>query len=102
MDLANPNVSKVSDPVKNKYISDMFRVLPLVAVYQNGVGYGRFGFNEILPFEDYVAIMNNAAVDFNNQTFEDKQRYMDRVFNISMNPRNKMFKNFVSADVKNT
>lgn len=97
MDLANPNVSKVSDPVKNKYISDMFRVLPLVAVYQNGVGYSRFGFNEILPFEDYVAIMNNAAVDFNNQTFEDKQRYMDRVFNISMNPKNRMFKNFVSA-----
>jgi hypothetical protein len=97
MDLADPNVSKVSDPVKNKYISDMFRVLPLVAVYQNGVGYSRFGFNEILPFEDYVAIMNNAAVDFNNQTFEDKQRYMDRVFNISMNPKNRMFKNFVSA-----
>jgi hypothetical protein len=96
-DLADPNVSKVADPIKNKYISDMFRVLPLVAVYQNGVGYSRFGFNEILPFEDYVAIMNNAAVDFNNQTFEDKQRYMDRVFNISMNPRNKMFKNFVSA-----
>jgi hypothetical protein len=41
--------------------------------------------------------MNNAAVDFNNQNFEDKQRYMDRVFNISMNPRNRMFKNFVSA-----
>lgn len=96
-DLADPNVSKVADPIKNKYISDMFRVLPLVAVYQNGVGYSRFGFNEILPFEDYVTIMNNAAVDFNNQNFEDKQRYMDRVFNISMNPRNKMFKNFVSA-----
>jgi hypothetical protein len=75
----------------------MFRALPLVAVYQNGVGYSRFGFNEILPFEDYVAIMNNAAVDFNNQNFEDKQRYMDRVFNISMNPRNRIFKNFVSA-----
>lgn len=97
LELADPNVSKVADPVKNKYISDMFRVLPLVAVYQNGVGYSRFGFNEILPFEDYVTIMNNAAVDFNNQNFEDKQRYMDRVFNISMNPRNKMFKNFVSA-----
>jgi predicted NAD-dependent protein-ADP-ribosyltransferase YbiA (DUF1768 family) len=41
--------------------------------------------------------MNNAAVDFNNQNFEDKQRYMDRVFNISMNPRNRIFKNFVSA-----
>jgi len=96
-DLADPNVSKVADPIQNKYISDMFRVLPLVAVYQNGVGYSRFGFNEILPFEDYVAIMNNAAVDFNNQNFEDKQRYMDRVFNISMNPRNRIFKNFVSA-----
>jgi predicted NAD-dependent protein-ADP-ribosyltransferase YbiA (DUF1768 family) len=96
-DLADPNVSKVADPIQNKYISDMFSVLPLVAVYQNGVGYSRFGFNEILPFEDYVAIMNNAAVDFNNQNFEDKQRYMDRVFNISMNPRNRMFKNFVSA-----
>jgi hypothetical protein len=96
-DLADPNVSKVADPIQNKYISDMFRALPLVAVYQNGVGYSRFGFNEILPFEDYVAIMNNAAVDFNNQNFEDKQRYMDRVFNISMNPRNRIFKNFVSA-----
>ena len=96
-DLADPNVSKVADPIQNKYISDMFSVLPLVAIYQNGVGYSRFGFNEILPFEDYVAIMNNAAVDFNNQNFEDKQRYMDRVFNISINPRNRMFKNFVSA-----
>jgi len=100
--LADPNVSKVDDPVQNKYISDMFRVLPLMAIYQNGVGYSRFGFNEILPFEDYVTIMNNAAVDFNNQSFENKQLYMDRVFSISMNPKNRIFKNFVSAAFAST
>lgn len=92
--LSDVNVEKVKDTEENKYISDMFKVLPLVALYQNGVGYSKYGFNEILPFGDFVTIMDKAANEFMETQMTDEK--MLEIFDITVNSKDRNFKNFLS------
>lgn len=93
--LSDPNVEKVKDTEENRYISNMFKVLPLVALYQNGVGYSKYGFNEILPFGDFVTIMDKASNDFlKNEMTTDK---MLEIFDTTVNSIDRNFKNFLSG-----
>ena len=92
--LADVNVKKVEDTVENKYISDMFKVLPLISLYQNGVGYSKYGFNEILPYEDFVTIMDKASNDFMKTSLNAET--MMELFDIVSDPDTRNFKNYLS------
>ena len=94
-ELSNVDVEKVKDTEENKLISDMFKVLPLVALYQNGVGYSKYGFNEILPFGDFVTIMDKASNDFMTNQMTDEKMF--EIFDITVNAKDRNFKNFLSA-----
>jgi len=93
--LSDVNVKKVEDTAENKYISDMFKVLPLVALYQNGVGYSKYGFNEILPFGDFVTIMDKASNEFMETQMTDEK--MMEIFDITVNSKDKNFKTYLST-----
>ena len=92
-ELADPNVKKSSDPEKNLYISNMFKLLPLMAIYQNGVGFSKYGFNEALPFDDFLAIMQPVSADFIDN--KNKNTELLNVFNGIKEPKNRFFRNFV-------
>ena len=92
--LADPNVEKVKDTEKNLYISNMFKALPLMALYQNGVGYSKYGFNEALPFDDFISIMEPVSEDFIAST--KKTDILDEVFDRLSDPKNKFFRNYVN------
>ena len=75
-DLGNERIRKVSIPgdkekekAANKEISRIFYLLPLMAVYQHGVGPTISGFNEILPQDHYLSVMNNASNLFREYYF---------------------------------
>ena len=75
-DLGNERIRKVSIPgdkekekAANKEISRIFYLLPLMAVYQHGVGPTISGFNEILPQDHYLSVMNNASNLFKEYYF---------------------------------
>lgn len=68
-DLADPTVQKVSDPQENLRISRMFAKLPLISVYQHGVGgYNTQSIIDVLPYSNFLNIMNIAS-----EKFLDKQ-----------------------------
>lgn len=95
--LSDPNVEKVKDPEENRYISNMFKVLPLVALYQNGVGYSKYAFNEILPFGDFVTLMDKATNEFMETQMTDEK--MLEIFDITVNSKDRNFKNYLSNAV---
>ena len=75
-DLGNERIRKISIPgdkekekAVNKEISRIFYLLPLMAVYQHGVGPTISGFNEILPQDHYLSVMNNASNLFKEHYF---------------------------------
>jgi alkylated DNA repair dioxygenase AlkB len=69
-ELSNVNVRKVANTERNQYISQMFQMLPLVTVYQNGVGYSAYGFNSSLPYDEIIDVLQAASDDYikNNMT----------------------------------
>jgi hypothetical protein len=93
-ELADPNVEKVSNTEKNLYISNMFKLLPLMTIYQNGVGFSKYGFNEALPFDDFLAIMNPVSAEFISK--ENKVPDLTNVFNGIKDPKNRFFRNYVN------
>ena len=62
--LASINIQKVENPEDNKRISEIFRLFPLMAVYQHGYGKSMHGVNSILPTADLNAIMEIAKQGF--------------------------------------
>jgi predicted NAD-dependent protein-ADP-ribosyltransferase YbiA (DUF1768 family) len=92
-DLGDPTVKKVEDAADNLRISEMFGILPLVSIYQNGIGYSRFGFNEALPYDSFISVMDTAS-----QLFLEKQlnnKTLSLIYSKIMDKDNKLFKNFV-------
>lgn len=75
-DLADPTVKKVADRAENLRLSRLFARLPLISIYQNGTGgYNRDSMIDVLPYENFVNIMNVAGQNFtdaqsNDATFE--------------------------------
>jgi hypothetical protein len=93
LDLANENVKKVSDPEDNKRISKLFALLPIMSMYQHGIGYSKYGFNEALPYDDFLGVMQSAS-----QIFMEKQlneNTLGNIFDTMVASFNRDFTNFV-------
>jgi hypothetical protein len=68
-DLADANVMKLSnnDVEANNYISEVFKILPIMSIYQNGVGYSKYGINKVLSYDQFLSVIENASINFTNQ-----------------------------------
>jgi len=110
LDLANPNIIKVKstkdgDTEDNKRVSELFKALPQIMIYQHGIGNSKYGFNNVLPYEIYLSIMRNASGLFinknlNTRTFED---IYDKLMKTN-NDKKIFFKDYISPvnEVANT
>ena len=92
-DLADENVKKVSNPEDNRRISKLFSMLPLVAIYQHGIGYSKYGFNKALPYNDFVGVMQTASEIFMKKQLNDET--LDVIFKRLIDTKNKNFKDYV-------
>jgi alkylated DNA repair dioxygenase AlkB len=76
-ELANPKIQKIANTKDNEKISRLFYMLQLMATYQHGSGPSIDGFNEILPQDSYLSVMNNASPLFTKYYFnEDTLEYI--------------------------
>jgi len=64
--LADPTVIKVKDKSENDKISSYFRALPLFAFMQSGMSKGEFSFTNVVPYGDFMNIMEEPIRAFNN------------------------------------
>jgi hypothetical protein len=64
--LGNPRIQKVADPEENARLSRLFKLLPLINIYQYGVGKTLYGFDLALPTDDYIEVMEAAGDLFKN------------------------------------
>ena len=64
--LGNPRIQKVADPAENARLSRLFKLLPLINIYQHGVGKTFYGFDFALPQDDYLETMTAAGNLFKN------------------------------------
>lgn len=93
--LANPRIQKVADPVENLRISRLFHMLPLVAVYQHGVGSTLYGFDQVLPQDMIQEAMQNASNLFKLNYWN--LQGLSSIFNKTIS-EDKQFKNFVLTE----
>jgi hypothetical protein len=92
-DLADENVKKVTDAEDNKRISKLFGLLPIMSMYQHGIGYSKYGFNEALPYEGFIGVMQTASEIFmKNQLNNDT---LGNIFEVMIKSPNRDFTNFV-------
>jgi hypothetical protein len=92
-DLADENVKKVTDVEDNKRISKLFGLLPIMSMYQHGIGYSKYGFNEALPYEGFIGVMQTASEIFmKNQLNNDT---LGNIFEVMIKSPNRDFTNFV-------
>lgn len=94
--LANPRIQKVADPEENLRISRLFYMLPLVAVYQHGVGSTLYGFDQVLPQDMIQSAMQNASNLFKLNYWDSKT--LSHVFDFTVSTEQKQFKNFVLTE----
>jgi len=95
LDLANPDVKKVIDPVDNKRLSDLFKMLPLVALYTHGIGYSKEGMNKILPYDDFMEKIFNASKIFAENNLVESTFY--NIFNKLVTNNRSTFKDYVTS-----
>ena len=93
-DLADETVHKVSDIQDNARISKLFRLFPVMMIYQHGLGYSKYGFNDVLPYEDYIGVMQTASEIFMNN--EMSSATLETVYDRLVNAKG-LFPNYVSA-----
>jgi hypothetical protein len=93
-DLADETVHKVSDPQDNARISKLFRLFPVMMIYQHGLGYSKYGFNDVLPYEDYIGVMQTASDIFMNN--EMSNATLETVYDRLVNSRG-LFPDYVTA-----
>jgi len=94
-DLADETVKKVADPVENRKISEMFELLPLMAIYQHGIGYSKSGFNEALPYDNFIGIMQTASEIFKNKQLNDNT--LNDIFDRLIAQKFKAFKDYTTS-----
>lgn len=94
-DLADETVKKVADPVENRKISKMFEMLPLVAIYQHGIGYSKNGFNEALPYDGFIGVMQTASEIFMNKQLNEAT--LNTIFDKLLDQKFKTFKDYTSS-----
>ena len=91
-DLADINVLKSDDPAANEYITEVFKILPLMSIYQNGLGYSKYGINKVLPYDQFLLVMENASINFTNRNLNINT--FDNIFE-SLFKGKDYFKNYV-------
>jgi hypothetical protein len=65
INLSNPEVKKVDDPVENQRISDFFSKLPTVAFLQSGMSTkSAFSLTRIVPEDSFIRVMEKPVKDF--------------------------------------
>jgi len=94
LDLADSTIKKSSNTEDNARISKLFAQLPLMMIYQHGIGYSALGFNEALPYQDYVDVMQTASIIFEEKVLDVNT--LNTIFNLLTNPLNKKIKNYVA------
>jgi hypothetical protein len=92
-DLADENVKKVTDPTDNKRISKLFGLLPIMSMYQHGIGYSKYGFNEALPYEGFIGVMDTASEIFMKSQLNNDT--LGNIFELMLDSPNRDFTNFV-------
>jgi hypothetical protein len=93
-DLGDETVHKVTDTSDNARISKLFRLLPVMMIYQHGLGYSKYGFNDALPYEDYIGVMQTAADTFMNNDMTDST--LQTIYNKLLNAKG-LFPDYVSS-----
>jgi hypothetical protein len=93
-DLADETVHKVSDMQDNARISKLFRLFPVMMIYQHGLGYSKYGFNDVLPYEDYIGVMQTASDIFMNNEMSNST--LETVYDRLVNSRG-LFPDYVTA-----
>lgn len=98
-ELANPKIQKIGsadkaeDVKNNETVSRLFYMLQLMATYQHGVGPTIAGFNEVVPQDSYLSVMNNASPLFIQHYFnEDTLEY---IFDVLTKDKSR-FKNYTA------
>jgi hypothetical protein len=76
----------------NAYITEVFKMLPIMSIYQNGVGYSKYGINKVLPFDQFLLVIENASVNFTNRNLN--LHTFDNIFD-SLFTGKDYFKNYV-------
>jgi hypothetical protein len=92
-DLADENVKKVTDTEDNKRISKLFGLLPIMSMYQHGIGYSKYGFNEALPYEGFIGVMQTASEIFMKSQLNNDT--LGNIFELMLDSPNRDFTNFV-------
>jgi exodeoxyribonuclease-5 len=96
--LGNESVQKVEDTKENLRISRLFHMLPLVAIYQHGVGSTLYGFDQVLPQDMVQSAMQNASNLFKLNYWNTKG--LAHVFKTTVNTEERQFKNFVVTEAE--
>ena len=99
-DLADINVKKgfkegasaKENADTNSYITEVFKMLPIMSVYQNGIGYSKYGINKVLPYDQFLLVIENASINFLNRNLNINT--FDNIFDSLFASRD-YFKNYV-------
>ena len=91
-DLADIKVKKSEDAQTNEYITEVFKMLPVMSIYQNGVGYSKYGINKVLPYDQFLLVIENASINFINRNLNIHT--FDNIFT-NLTKGKDYFKNYV-------
>jgi alkylated DNA repair dioxygenase AlkB len=75
INLANPIIKKVDDPIDNQRISDAFKDFSLMMFYQHGVGSSKLGFVNAIDPESYMENITKFSQDFLNNYLKDSENF---------------------------
>jgi hypothetical protein len=101
--LTNPGVAKVSDPVENLRISNMFKYLNMYAFLQTGLNKTKLNFTNVVNYDDFLAIVESESSNFIEAIEENGQAALDVFYNMfisqnnkKINPNRDRYKNYLS------
>jgi hypothetical protein len=86
-DLGNPLVVKVTDPVENQRISDLFAMMPIVALLQTGFNKTKFNFTNVVDLDMFLTLVEDRVPEVMD-IFKDSEKTENL-----LNTFFKMFKN---------
>jgi alkylated DNA repair dioxygenase AlkB len=79
INLANPIIKKVDDPIDNQRISDAFKDFSLMMFYQHGVGSSKLGFVNAIDPESYMENITKFSQDFLNNYLKDNENFSGKM-----------------------
>ena len=105
LDLQNPTVKKVEDPQANKFISEYFTNLTMVAFLQSGLNTNsKFSITRLMPQDSYVRLMEKPIKD---KIANLPKSYLDKYYKMFVEQNNSSryklrdrFKDYVQNDIE--